>query len=314
MAGFDLLVPAPDVNLPFEYFTEQQIPNYWQYARNFVLADHFFSTTLGPSVPGHSVFWMAQSPVLDNPACTRPGGTGCTGSGCTADPFVKVTAYDSKACTTKQAAPCFDVPVLVDHLPQGFSWIDYGGALALMVKSVSQTPSYQTHFRKQADMLADLKAGHVSNLMIGHLWSGDVSEHPPAAPCAGENMTVQIVNAAMQTPEWNEMAIIVTWDDWGGFYDHVPPVIDKCGNGEKYNQGFRLPAILVSPYAKKGFVLKTPTEQASVPKLIEDLWGMEYMTKRDAHARDATAGSLMDAFDFNQAPRGPMILTPRTCP
>jgi phospholipase C len=314
MSGFDLLVPSPNQNLPFDYYSEQQIPNYWQYARNFVLADHFFSTTLGPSVPGHATFWMAQSLVLDNPKCTRTGGTGCTGSGCTADAYTKVTAYDSKTCATSTVAPCFNVPILVDHLPQGFTWIDYGGALALMAKSVVQMPNYQTHFRRQSDLLADLSAGHVSNLMIGNLWSGDESEHPPAYPCAGENLSVQIINAAMKTPQWKEMAIIVTWDDWGGFYDHVGQPVYKCGNGHIYNEGFRLPVIILSPYAKKGYVLKTPTEQASVPRLVEDLWGMEYMAKRDPHARDATAGSLMDAFDFTQAPRAPLLLQTRTCP
>ncbi len=314
MAGFDLLVPSPNTNLPFDYYSEQQIPNYWQYARNFVLADHFFSTTLGPSVPGHLAYWMAQSPVLDNPACTLPGGTGCTGSGCTADANVKVTAYDPKSCTTSQTAPCFDVPILVDHLPQGFTWFDYGGALALMAKSVVKTPGYQTHFRKQAAMLADLQAGHVANLMIGNLWSGDESEHPPAGPCAGENLSVQIINAAMRLPQWKQMAIIVTWDDWGGFYDHVAPTVHKCANGQIFQEGFRLPALIVSPYAKKGYVLKGKTEQASVPRLVEELWGMDFMTARDPPARDGTAGSLMDAFDFTQAPRAALPLKTRTCP
>jgi hypothetical protein len=252
--------------------------------------------------------------VLDNPKCTLPGGTGCTGSGCTADANIKVTAYDPNTCSTRATSPCFDLPILVDHLPAGFSWFDYGGALALMAKSVVKTPGYQTHFRKQAAMLADLTAGHVANLMIGNLWSGDESEHPPANPCAGENMSVQIINAAMRTPQWKEMAIILTWDDWGGFYDHAAPTVHKCANGQVFQQGFRLPAIIISPYAKKGYVLKTPAEQASVPKLIEDLWGMAYMAKRDPRARDATAGSLMGALDFTQAPRTPLLLSPRTCP
>jgi phospholipase C len=314
MAGFDLLVPSPNTKLPFDYYSEKQIPNYWQYARSFVLADHFFSTTMGPSTPGHIVFWMAQSPVLDNPKCTRSGGTGCTGTGCTADSYTKVTSYDPDTCSTKTVAPCFNKPILVDHLPQGFTWIDYGGSLALMDKNVAKLPNYQTHFRKQGALLTDLQADHVANLMIAHLWSGDTSEHPPAYPCVGENQTVEIINAAMQTPEWNEMAIVITWDDWGGFYDHVAPKVHKCANGQVFNEGFRLPAILVSPYAKEGYVLKTVTEQASVPKLIEDLWGMDYMSTRDPHARDGSAGSLMDAFDFTQPPRAPLLLSTRTCP
>lgn len=309
MDGFDTNGAG---NLPFVFYGEKQIPNYWQYARNFVLADHFFSTTLGPSTPGHAVFWTGQSMVLDNAKCTKDGGA-CTGFGCAAGADIKATAYDPATCTTKTAAPCFDVPTVVDHLPAGFTWSDYGGALALMVKSVKDTPNYQSHFRKQSDLVADLGAGHLANLTIAHLWGGDVSEHPEANPCVGENFTVDIVNAAMKLPQWKEMAIVVTWDDWGGFYDHVAPKVHKCANGQIFQAGFRLPAIVISPYAKKGFVLQTPTEQASVPRLVEELWGMEFMTKRDPNARDGTSGSMLGAFDFNQPPRDPLLLTPRVC-
>ncbi len=311
MNGFDLNKAG---DLPFVRYTEEQLPNYWQYARNFVLADHYFSTTLGPSTPGHAVFWTARSLSLDNAKCSTPDGGGCSGFGCAASKDVTITAYDPDTCTTKKQAPCFDVPTITDHLPQGFTWTNYGGPLAQMVKSVTADPTYKTHFRKQSDLVADLNAGHLANLTIGHLWSGEVSEHPEAYPCAGENFTVDIVNAAMKLPQWNEMAIIVTWDDWGGFYDHVAPPVKKCANGQIFQEGFRLPLILISPYAKKGFVLKTPTEQSSVPKLVEDLWGMTYMSTRDPHARDGMAGSLMDAFDFNQSPRAPLPLTTHTCP
>ena len=82
MNGFDLNNGGSQ--LPYVKYTEQQLPNYWQYARNFVLADHLFSTTLGPSTPGHAVFWSARSLSLDNATCATPDGGGCTGFGCTA--------------------------------------------------------------------------------------------------------------------------------------------------------------------------------------------------------------------------------------
>jgi phospholipase C len=85
-------------------------------------------------------------------------------------------------------------------------------------------------------------------------------------------------------------------------------------NGKRFGSGFRLPLIIISPYARKGLVLKHRTEQASVPRLVEELWGMKLMSKRNAHARDGVAGSLLGAFDFAQAPRPPMLLTPRSCP
>ncbi len=309
MSGFDLIGAG---QLPFVHYSEAQIPNYWKYARNFVLADHLFSETLGPSTPGHLVFWTAQSLVLDNAKC-KTGGL-CAGFGCAAGKDVTITAANPDTCATSAHAPCFDVPVLVDHLPKGFTWSNYGGRLPMMTKSVVAQPGYPAHFHKQDDFVKDLAAGKLTNLMVGHLWSGDVSEHPAANPCSGENYSVDIINAAMQLPQWNEMAIILTWDDWGGFYDHLAPPVKKCANGQIFGNGFRLPAIIISPYSKKGFVLTTPAEQASVTRLIEDLWGMSYMSARDAHARDAKAGSLMSAFDFAQAPRAPMVLPKRTCP
>jgi phospholipase C len=301
--------------LPFIRYTEQQIPNYWQYARNFVLADHFFSTTLTQSAPGHEVFWVGHSLTIDNPKCATPDGGGCTGYGCVGLPAMSATAITNpKTCATATAPPCFDVPSLPDHLPAGFTWMDYGGAVATMVKSITNDPSYKSHFRSASSLVGDLQTGHLANLTIAHLSGGNTSEHPDQFPCDGENFSVKIISAAMQLPQWNEMAILVTWDDWGGFYDHVKPTVHTCANGKVFNTGFRLPLIVMSPYAKTGYVLKTPTEQASVPRLVEDLWGMTYMSAKDPNARDGTAGSLMGAFDFTQAPRSPMILTPHSCP
>ena len=304
---------AKDPDRPFYFYSEKQIPNYWQYARNFVLADHLFSTTLGPSTPGHAVFWTGQSMVLDNAKCEKDGGE-CKGAGCKAGADVKITSYDPDECTTKRVSPCFDVPSLPDHLPAGFTWANYGGPISQMVKSIASDPGYASHYRKQDELLKDLRAGMIANLTIGHLWSGEVSEHPAAYPCEGENFTVDIVNAAMKLPQWKEMAIVITWDDYGGWYDHVVPPARTCKNGQTFQAGFRIPAIIVSPYAKKGFVLKTPTEQAGIPRLVEELWGMKFMTERDPHARDGVVGSLMDSFDFTQPPRDPLILEKHTCP
>ncbi|HEY2367284.1 MAG TPA: alkaline phosphatase family protein, partial [Polyangiaceae bacterium] len=141
MDGFDT---NGNTTQPFMHYTEQQIPNYWQYAKNFVLADHFFSTTLGPSTPGHAVFWNGRSLSLDNADC--PDGGDCGGFGCIAGKDTTITTYDQDDCTTKTVYPCFDVPTLADHLPQGFTWMDYGGAIALMTKSIIAIPNYEAHF------------------------------------------------------------------------------------------------------------------------------------------------------------------------
>ncbi|MFO0734625.1 MAG: alkaline phosphatase family protein [Labilithrix sp.] len=300
---------------PFVRYREDQIPNYWQYARNFVLADHMFSTTLGPSLPGHAVFWAGRSLSVENVKCTLPDGGECKdGLGCKSHPASTVLTYDPLTCARSEVRPCFDVPVLTDHLPAGFTWTNYGSPHALLVKSVADQPDYAKHFRKLGELVPDVEGGRLANLTIVHVL-GSASEHPEQHPCNGENLSVEIVNAAMKLPQWKEMAIVITWDDWGGFYDSVAPPVTSCPNDEHFQAGFRVPAIVISPYAKKGFVLKTPTNQASVPRLVEELWGMPFMSERDPRAIDGKVGSLMEAFDFAQPPRDPLLLTPRaTCP
>jgi phospholipase C len=315
MDGFDNTARAcggkSSGHYPFVRFTEKQIPNYWKLASEYVLADHFFSTTLGPSSPGHEVFWFGQSTSIDNAFPTKKGasGVGCDSTG------MAIKAMNPLTCTTQTVRPCFDLPSLPDHMPQGFTWMDYGGAMALQIKSVASKANHEKHFRSSKSLIQDIHDGKLANLTIAHISGGPASEHPPESPCKGENFTVDVLNELMALPQWNEMAVIVTWDDWGGFYDHVKPTVHECKNGKVFESGFRLPMILISPFAKKGFVLKDHVEQASVPKLIEDLWGMKYMHTRNKHARDAVAGSLLPAFDFKQKPRAPISLTRRsTCP
>jgi len=296
---------------PFIRYTEKQIPNYWKLAREYVLADHYFSTTLGPSAPGHEVFWFAQSTSIGDPSCT---GGSCSGSGCDAK-GVTIEAMNPLTCSTQRVKPCFDLPVLPDHIPTGFTWMDYGNPMALQSKWVHGRQNWQKHFRASKDLPGDLHDGKLANLTIAHVSGGPASEHPPEDPCNGENYTVKVIEEAMKLPEWKNMAILVTWDDWGGYYDHVKPAVHVCKNGKEFENGFRLPLIIVSPYAKKGFVLHDDVEQASVPKLIEDLWHIGYMHDRNKHARDAVAGDLRAAFDFSQSPRAPISLTPRaSCP
>src|SRR5204862_6790300 len=124
-------------------------------------------------------------------------------------------------------------------------------------------------------------------------------DHPSCEVCPGEEYTVQVINALMSSPHWSQMAIVLAWDDWGGFYDHVPPPVEKCSNGNFYSPGFRLPAILISAYAKQGVVVHDVTEQASVPKLASDLWGARTLHSIHPYARDEKAGSMMGAFDFH---------------
>jgi phospholipase C len=132
----------------------------------------------------------------------------------------------------------------------------------------------------------------------------EVSEHPEYSFCEGENWTTEVINAIMRSPMWKDTAIFLTWDDYGGFYDHVPPPqVDGFGFG------IRVPLLVLSPYARQGYVDHTLGEFSSVLRFVEDNWGLNQLTHRD---RDAF--NLSEAFDFTQEPREGFQLPLRTCP
>jgi hypothetical protein len=142
--------------------------------------------------------------------------------------------------------------------------------------------------------------------------SYDVSDHPPAAVSAGQSYVTSLINGIMRGPDWNSTAIFVVWDDWGGFYDHVnPPRIDENG------YGIRVPSLLISPYAKPGFIDHQTLSFDNIAKFIEDrfLAGQRLDPANDGrpdprpHVReDIIPGDISQAFDFDQAPRAPLIL------
>jgi phospholipase C len=213
------------------------------------------------------------------------------------------------------------MPHIADSLPAGYTWMSYGmgqGAASEstfnFVKSFGTNPAAQaSHIRDLDQFTADMGTSEQANLVYAFVGSSPISEGPPDAPCAGENYTVNAVNKIMQSPLWKDTIIIVTWDDWGGNFDHMLPPRETCANGAWFIGGYRLPILMISPYAKRA-VVHTPTEHASIPRLIEDLWGIPRMAAREPRARDAKAGSLLEAFDFKQTPTPPLVLTPRTCP
>jgi phospholipase C len=130
-----------------------------------------------------------------------------------------------------------------------------------------------------------------------------MSEHPPASVCMGENWTVEQLNAVMSGPDWDSTVVFLTWDDFGGFYDHVaPPVVD--------NFGFRprVPLLIISPWAKRGHITHTTLEFSSVLKFIEERFDLDPLTERDQDAND-----LIDSFDFDHRPRAPLLLQTRPC-
>ncbi len=158
-------------------------------------------------------------------------------------------------------------------------------------KGSTYTPAYSSHFANRAQIFTDLKNGNFPQVS----WvmpSFPISEHPPANITSGMNWVKHVINAIMNSPYWNSTAIILTWDDYGGFYDHVaPPQIDK------YGLGFRMPTIIISPYSKPGYIDHTQYQFESMLKFIEWRFSLQPLTGRDLHANN-----LLNAFDFNQKP------------
>jgi hypothetical protein len=177
------------------------------------------------------------------------------------------------------------------------------------INHIRNTSAWTKYDVPTTQFLTDVANGTLPQ--VSWLIAGGVdSEHPPNSMCEGENWTVQQVNAILQSPTYkNNTAIFITWDDFGGFYDHVdPPVTDE------YGLGVRVPLIIISPYTKKGtsgsgLISHTQYEFSSVLKFIEEDFGVPPLTTRDADANDTT-----DSFDFTQSPRNPLILSQRSCP
>jgi phospholipase C len=165
--------------------------------------------------------------------------------------------------------------------------IQVATSLADFTANYVQTPNLDLNIES---LIAQKKVGSVTWIQ-----PFDVdSEHPGlGGVAAGAEWTRQIVNAIGNSPYWGTCAIFITWDDYGGFYDHVPPPqVDAFG------LGFRVPCVVVSPYARRSFVDHTPYEHSSIVRHCEDLFGIAPMT-----SRDAAATNLANAFDLTQAPR-----------
>ena len=149
--------------------------------------------------------------------------------------------------------------------------------------------------------------------------NGTVSEHPPALVSAGQTYVTGLVNAIMNSPDWNSTAIFLAWDDWGGFYDHVvPPVVDRAGFG------LRVPGIVISPYAKQGYIDHQILSFDAYTKFIEDDFlnsaRLDPATdgrpdpRPDVREDNPILGNVANDFNFNQTPRPPLILPVHPAP
>jgi len=308
-------------DLAYSQYLEKDIPNYWQYARKFVLGDHFFANVLGPSFPGHMFTVAAQAGWAFNNPNTQIYWPYW---GCDQAKSTRVPTEDQQSCKESDVFPCFNIPAIPDVLPQGVDWKFYGSNFYLLpelwsmfdaVDSIRNGPGWSKV------VTADQFQTDINNKTlppVTWLVNQDFSdEHPNiGGVCQGENWTVDHINMIMQSEYWKDTAILFTMDDFGGWYDHVaPPRQYGCNPAEPYGLGFRLPLLVISPYARPGFVFKEVSEQASIAHFIERVFGStKTLHDLDPAAQDAQANDLFNAFDFTQTPLQPLVLQTRTCP
>ncbi len=315
------------------YHNGSDIPNYWTYAHDFVLQDHMFESNSSWSLPAHLFLvseWSAR--------CTRRG-----------DPMSCRNAlqnpanppdFERRHGMTAPTPPDYawtDLTYLLHKF--GVSWAYYvfkgaepdcEDAAAMSCAPVAQgkktpgiwnpLPYFDTvqqdgqlaNIRSLSSFFAAAKGGTLPAVS----WiapNGTVSEHPPALVSAGQSYVTGLINAIMRSPDWDSTAIFLSWDDWGGFYDHVyPPAVDQNG------YGLRVPGLLISPYARRGYIDHQTLSFDAYVKFIEDVFlgGQRLDPKADGRPDPRPTvrenlpqlGDLVREFDFSQVPRATVVL------
>jgi phospholipase C len=330
---------APDV---MGWHDARELPNYWRYAQAFVLQDRMFEPNASWSLPEHLFQvseWSARCTRHDDPSsCTNalqaPGNP---------PHFGRRRRRRASATGEPPIYAWTDLTYLLHK--KGLSWAYYvvaGGepdcendeAMSCVArKQNAKTPGiwnplpYFDTVKADGELrnvrsVADFYAAAKNGALPAVTWiapSNAVSEHPPGALSAGQAYVTSLIDAVMRSPQWNSTAIFLAWDDWGGFYDHVvPPRVDENG------YGLRVPGLVISPYAKAGYVDHQVLSFDAYAKFIEDdfLGGARLDPKTDGRPdprpgvrENAPAlGDLTRDFDFTQRPRAPLILPVRPTP
>lgn len=274
-----------------EQYHESDIPAYFALARQYTLCDNYFTEVASQSEPNHLMLIAATSPIIDNSSQKRKYQP--------VAPFVlnSLPAALAKAkltwrCYSDKADNYFDHITALKNSPNIVSWTQFD---------------------------ADAKAGTLPNVSWVYA-PGAFSEHPPFGANAGKptvgpgaKWTAERVKHLGNGPLWASSALFITWDDWGGWYDHVPPPLKNKWNhagpatglaytNTQFSYGPRVGCLVVSPYAKKG-ISKTFHSHVSIVRFAEITFGIKPL-----NARDATSDHMADCFDFHQAPLAPPVL------
>jgi phospholipase C len=309
-SSFYSIVAAVD-NGPFESYAPTSgqpggpIQWYWEVAQQGVLCDNYYTAVMGPSIPNH-MFTVAASSggCISNPDLI-------SGQVQVIDAAGNISNHANSFSTSEISTTLFN-----ELEKKGLSWRYFeeagrSGVVSSLLTSfvnndtsitcidaATSLPDFAQNYQTQDPSLDSSLGTYLANGNVGNVtWiTPNITncEHPAVGDVSvGTTWTKNVVNAIGQSQYWNHCAILITWDDFGGFYDHVaPPQVDAQG------LGFRVPCVVISPYARKGAVDSTQYEHSSLVKFAETVFGIAPMTARDAASEDMT-----NAFDFTQAPR-----------
>jgi phospholipase C len=293
--------------LALSYVKRADVQPYFSMAEQYAFADRMFQTNEGPSFPAHQYIVSGTSTITQGSPLRAaegpilPGLPSLKAGGCDSPAGTTVALIDPSGSESQKAFPCFERPALTDLLQaKGLSWRYYqfyvGSGMwnALdAIKHVRDSQDYQTNvIAPSATFLTDIGTKGLASVT----WitpSGAASDHSPETDGSGPSWVAAVVNAIGKSKYWGSTAIFLTWDDWGGWYDHVPP---KQLNS--YELGFRVPLVIVSPYAKKGCVSHVDHEFGSILKFAEETFSLGSLGTTDVRSDD-----LSDCFDFTQKPR-----------
>ncbi|MGA8097427.1 MAG: alkaline phosphatase family protein [Candidatus Cybelea sp.] len=285
-------------NPQYTYVKESEIVPYWAMAKQYVLADNMFASNLDGSFIAHQYLVAGfASSAVDFPA----GAWGCEGG--KTDTVLTITqqrTYGSPIVT------CFENPTLAAEADTaGVSWRFYADATNgsggfwssyQADKPIYGGPDWNTDvINPPSQFLTDIGKGELAQITwITPTWP--TSDHPEGQASEGPSWVASVVDAVGKSKFWKSTAIFIQWDDWGGFYDPVKPVFEDYDG-----LGFRVPLIMISPYAKKASVTHVQYETASVLRFIEDNFGLEQMAASDKRANDPANDPT--SFDYSQTPR-----------
>ena len=293
-----MCTPGKDPRDVMGWHDYHEIPNYWSYANQYVLQDRMFESVASYSLPAHLYMLAAQSggyvggkgqPKPDSYSFTEITELLTSGK-------ISWNYYVTSGTTPDtEDGEVVGTTTGVEQDPLKYTlWNPLPAFPAVM-----NDPVQKGRLVDVSKFYTDAQSGTLPQVS----WiipSGAVSEHPPSKVSAGMEYVTGLVNAVMQGPNWKSTAIVIAWDDWGGFYDHVPPP-----GVDQYGLGIRVPGLVISPYARQNYVDHKTYSFESWLKIVEERFGVTPMT-----ARDNTALDMIDSFDFTQQPRDPLVLMP----